>query len=105
MAIPGVGHFGNGFVIPVRAASAAGVVRYLANGYGTVAILAEPSRHAGLERLGVFGEFFGTLEEGGIAGAAVRTGQEREARRTASGSLNVVLVESASLGGKLVDIR
>ena len=73
------------------------MVRYLANGYGTVAILAEPSRHAGWERLRVFGEFLGSFEEGGIAGAAVGTGQKRVTRCAASGSLNVVLVEGTSL--------
>lgn len=104
MAIPGVRHFGNSFVIPVRAATAAGVVRYLANGYGTVAILAEPSRHARWERLRVFGEILGSFEEGGIAGTAIGTGQKRVARSSASGSLNVMLVEGASLRGEFVDV-
>lgn len=99
VAVPGVGHFGLGVIIPVGAAAAAGVVGDFANGDGGVSVLAKVGGEGGVL------DVFRAGEKGTISGGSVGAGEKGVAGGAAGGGLHVVAGEGAAARGEGVDVR
>ena len=104
MTIPGIGHFDNGFVLPVRTSKTSGVMRYFSYRDSCIAVLPKPGRHAGRGDFGVCGQLLSPIKKSRVSRSTVPSGQQCISGGPACGGLDVVLIENLALRCESVDI-
>jgi hypothetical protein len=104
VSLPGIGHFGLRIVVPIRAAAAARMMRHFADGNGGVSVPAKPFRHTRRHGHGIGLHLRRSLKQGGVTGAAVASGQQRAARRSARRRLHEVALECSAGRGQPIDV-
>jgi len=98
VAVPGVGHFGLGVIVPVFSTASAGVVTDFADGDGGVSVLAKVGGQ------GRVLDVFRACEEGSVSAGSVGSGEEGVAGSSAGGSLDIVVSEGSTACGEGVDV-